>query len=103
MLENRKNKKAQLGETLTWIVATLVILGVLLIFIYASLVLAKAKSLNSIKVKEHVGTLLGEDADWIKAKSEMALIRNPENQEKILEWINDQRIQADEEEISEES
>lgn len=38
------NKKGQLGETMTWIVATLVILVLLALSLYAADFLAKAKS-----------------------------------------------------------
>jgi hypothetical protein len=92
----RKNKKAQVGETLTWIVATLVIFGVLLIFIYASILMAKAKSMNSIKVKEHVDSLVNFDDDWIQLKSEMAFARNQENKKQIVDWINEKKLNEEE-------
>jgi len=37
------SKKAQVGETVTWIVATIVLIAILLIFIFASSILAKSK------------------------------------------------------------
>ena len=40
-----KNKKGQVGETMTWIVATLIIIVVLTISIYVSSVLGEAKSI----------------------------------------------------------
>lgn len=39
-----KNKKAQMGETMTWVVATLIILFLLSISIYGASVLANLKS-----------------------------------------------------------
>jgi len=92
IIKLKKNKKAQVGETLTWIVATLVILGVLFIFIYASVAMAKAKSMNSIKIKDHVSSLINVEEDWIQVKSEMALSRNSENNQKIVSWINEIKL-----------
>lgn len=41
-----KNKKAEIGATMSWIIATLVIIGILLIFIYVSVLLSKSKAIN---------------------------------------------------------
>jgi len=41
-----KSKKAQTGETVSWIVATLVIIGILLIFIYVSVLMSNTKKIN---------------------------------------------------------
>jgi hypothetical protein len=41
-----KSKKAQAGETVSWIIATLVIIGILIIFIYASVLMSKVKVIN---------------------------------------------------------
>ncbi|MCK9595598.1 hypothetical protein M0R19_00205 [Candidatus Pacearchaeota archaeon] len=43
MLNYKLGKKGQVGETVSWIVATLVIVGILLIFIYFSTLIAKTK------------------------------------------------------------
>ncbi len=48
---NNKNKKAQIGETLSWVVATLVIIGILLIFIYISVLMSKVKIISVGNVK----------------------------------------------------
>jgi hypothetical protein len=93
----KKNKKAQIGETLTWIVATLIILGVLLIFIYASLALAKAKSVNSLKVKDHINSFpRGLEENWIETKNEMAFTRNSQNKQAILDWIKEKQLNEEE-------
>ena len=39
-------KKAQIGETITWLVATVVIVGILMIFLYVSILLSKTKTIN---------------------------------------------------------
>jgi len=40
------NKKAQVGETMTWIVATIIIIVILILTIYASSVLSKLKEVK---------------------------------------------------------
>lgn len=41
------HKKSQIGETITWVVATLIIIVVLLISVYASSLLSKTKDFSS--------------------------------------------------------
>ncbi len=41
-----KNKNAQVGETLTWIVATIVIIILLIIFVYAVYAISKTKNIS---------------------------------------------------------
>jgi len=43
------NKKAQIGDTLTWIVATLIIFVILFFFIFGSSTLGKTKSITNFK------------------------------------------------------
>ena len=52
MFNYKLNKHAQVGETVTWIVATLIIIGILMIFIYVSVLISKVKvvSVSSINV-----------------------------------------------------
>ena len=40
------NKKAQVGVTISWVIATIVIIGVLIIFIYISILMSKVKMIN---------------------------------------------------------
>jgi hypothetical protein len=40
------NKKGQTGETISWIIATIVIIGILILFIYLSTLLAKVKTID---------------------------------------------------------
>ena len=40
------SRKAQIGETLTWIIATLVIIGILLLFIFFSSLMSKVKAIR---------------------------------------------------------
>jgi len=40
------SKKGQTGETVSWIIATLVIIGILILFIYASVLMANVKGVS---------------------------------------------------------
>lgn len=77
------NKKAQVGESVTWIVATIAIIAVLLIFTYISLVLSKTKSFK-INFEEKSEN----SEDWIDSKTEMAYSINSNNKIRIQNWIS---------------
>jgi ABC-type phosphate transport system permease subunit len=83
MLNNKKNKKAQVGESITWIIATIILVVILIIFIYASVALSKTKSFNS-DVKEK----LTDSVDWINSKTEMAYSINDNGKNRIQTWIS---------------
>ena len=55
-----KIKKAQIGETMTWIIATIVIIAILIISIYISSLLGEAKSIIPYKDFERKNDLLME-------------------------------------------
>ena len=81
-------KKAQIGETLTWVVATILILVILLIFIFISLTLSKSKeiSLNKPSAEElRPSSELGE----VGSKNSIAFSLKNENEESIKEWLNE--------------
>lgn len=46
MLKYKLGRKAQVGETMSWIIATLIIIGILIIFIYISVLMANVKKIN---------------------------------------------------------
>ena len=77
------SKKAQVGETVTWIVATIVLIAILLIFIFASSTLAKFKSFK-VNLKDNSE----EDVSWIDSKTKMAYSLNNANKNKIIAWIS---------------
>lgn len=60
-----RNKKAQIGETLTWIVATLIIIVILVFSIFITFFLGKTKNLS----KDNRGFSLGESEDLFVMKS----------------------------------
>lgn len=79
-----KNRKAQVGEIVTWIVATLIIIVVLITFIYASSILAQKTKI--IKVKNlKIG--LEEEADWLETKTSLTYsLASEENKQIIDTW-----------------
>jgi len=83
------NKKAQLGETLTWVVATLIIVVTLIFFIFLSSSLAKLKD---IKGNPGFALLGGYDkkSNLIVDKTELAFVKNNQNEDLIKEWINEE-------------
>ncbi len=77
------SKKAQVGETVTWIIATIVLIVILLVFIFASSTLAKFKSFKvNLKANSE------EDASWIDSKTQIAYSLNNANRNKIVAWIS---------------
>lgn len=43
---NLKTKRGQVGETVTWLIATLVIIGIMMLFIYVSYLMAQVKNIG---------------------------------------------------------
>lgn len=54
------NRKAQIGETMTWVVATIIIIIILIISIYAASLLANTKVIIPYQKEKRVGDLLME-------------------------------------------
>jgi len=83
-----KTKRAQVSDTLTWIVATMIIVFVLLLFIYVSGLLGKAKNLE----REIFGVNVEDDSsggDLLEKKTEISLNKDSSNRDKIVLWINE--------------
>lgn len=87
-LQIKKNKKGQIGETITWVLATIIILFVLGAFIYASVLISEVKSINPerINVKSGENSL---DVGWVEVKTFFAYSVNSNNREKIENWIGE--------------
>ena len=77
------NKQGQIGETITWIVATIIIIVTLVIFIYVSSVLVEIKKIKVPDLK----IVSEEEVNWIEMKTSFAYLINEENKEIIDEWI----------------
>ena len=79
-----KDKYAQISSTLTWIIATIIIIVLLVVFIYASALLAKTKVINKLPdLKTHAE----KEIDWIALKTSIAYLNKCDNKDKINEWI----------------
>ena len=81
------NKRGQLSDTMTWIVATLIIIVILIVFVLASQVLAKWKGVTSIDSIKFKGSQ--EGISLISLKNSFAFEENPSNKMKIEEWLNE--------------
>lgn len=85
------NKHGQVAESVTWIVATIIIVVTLIVFIFISTTLSKGKILE--EVSEGIGGFfLNDDAGKIsrlETKTKFAISINENNQEKIKEWIDE--------------
>lgn len=79
-------KRGQVSDTMTWIVATLLIILILVFFVYISFTLAKAKSIERVVFRFGGVT---QDADWIQQKTVFAFGVNSANREAIQEWVDE--------------
>jgi hypothetical protein len=80
-----KRKKAQVGETVTWVVATIVIIGILIIFLVVSSIMSKVKAVHMGDVKIDM-----KGSNLIKEKTFLAEQLNNQNKEKIESVLNEQ-------------
>ena len=83
-----KNRKAAIGETITWIPATLIIIGALIIFLLLSSLVANVKVLNS----EEAISSIEKESPVISAKTliahDIADEKNKEDIDNILKELN---------------
>jgi hypothetical protein len=79
-----KNKRGQVGESMTWIVATLIIFVLLMLFVYASSVLSVKTLGAGLKSKLFE---VEKEGDWIEIKNELAFELNDRNENSIRDWI----------------
>jgi len=82
-----KNKKAQSGETMTWIVATLIIIAILLVSIYASSLLAKKKIFE--KGKSLFSGEYKKTSDLLEVKSLTGFLSTNQGEEIVYQNIEE--------------
>ena len=84
-----KSKRSQVGDTITWIVATVIIVVVLGIFIYISSVLVTSENFSNLITNLFFGggKQKGIYVDWIDYKTYSAFEINDANKAKIEDWI----------------
>jgi hypothetical protein len=74
------NKKGQTGETVAWLIATLVIVGILILFIYASVLMANVKGVSIGNLQ----TDLEKESQVLTEKTALSnIILNNKNKETI--------------------
>jgi hypothetical protein len=79
MSKCNKAKKGQVGETISWLIATLVIIGVLLLFIWISVMMSKVKVIAVGDLR----TDSGKESVILTMKTSLANQLNNENKEVI--------------------
>lgn len=77
------NKKGQISDTMNWIIATIIIVVVLMLFVYASSVLSKTKVVSYKGPETKV--------DLLETKTSLAFLINDDNKNKIEQWIKDEK------------
>jgi ribosomal protein L27 len=97
---DKSNKRAQIGETITWFIATVIIIGVLLIFIWISFLISKAKAVSAgdisylisgTKTISGVSTDLGKESAVLAGKTMLAEnITNNEDKQAIEDILKKQ-------------
>jgi hypothetical protein len=91
---NKGTKRASVGEAITWVVATIIILVVLLIFIYASNVLGlwKTYKISSGEVSADIDSQLTTKTEIAFAKAEKVNMISPEEETGINNWIKGAKL-----------
>ncbi len=79
---SEKKRKAQISEIMTWIIATIMILGILLLFIYASSFLAQKT--KTIKAKD-LKIDFEKEVDLLETKTSIAYGSASESERNIIE------------------
>jgi hypothetical protein len=81
------NKKAAVGETITWTAATLIIIGILIIFLVLSSLLSKMKVINTFEVKSDIG----DDSPVLSIKTALAHQLAGNSNKEIIDGILEEK------------
>ena len=86
-----KNKRAGIGEAITWVVATIIIMVVLAIFIFAANAMGTYRSytVSSGEVKVNLDSQIITKTELAFEKSEETKTLSLEEKEKIVNWIEE--------------
>ncbi|MFA5953656.1 MAG: hypothetical protein WC812_03620 [Candidatus Pacearchaeota archaeon] len=100
MLNYKKNKTAQVGDTISWIIATVVILVVLFLFVFATSLLSEGKTLITAKqgvfsdeISSH-GNLILMKSIYVYSSIGNPTIKN-EIYNNLKKWENEKENPAD--------
>lgn len=86
---DKSNKFGQLSDAMTWIVATIIVIIVLIAFVFVSSSLGGAKEI-SLKGQSFFEGDEGQETNWLEVKTSLAYNRNSQNKENIERWINEE-------------
>ncbi|MBI2044960.1 hypothetical protein HYT23_02795 [Candidatus Pacearchaeota archaeon] len=81
-----ENNKAQVADALTWVVATLIIVIILIVFITITNILVKTKNIERFVIGIFSGDGDG-GIEKVDIKTAMALEKNGQNRENIENWV----------------
>jgi hypothetical protein len=81
-----RNKKAAIGETLTWTVATFIIVTMIILFLFFSGLMARLKS-----VSVDSGNIAVDGEDLIESKTSLALDIEDAKEDYIEDWIKEEK------------
>ena len=84
-----KTRKAQTADGLTWLVATLVIIVILLVFVYITNVFVEVKDVDRF-VKGVFSSSDSEEVSRIDVKTTLAIEKNSANRETIERWVKNE-------------
>lgn len=90
MLDNKN--RGQIGETMTWVIATIVIIAILIISIYAASLLAQTRKKFSFKADQREEDLIMEKslfAYFLVDDAKKSIIYNKLNQEEFYADLDD--------------
>ena len=86
----KKNRKGQIAETITWVIATIIIVFLISASIYAAILLGESKTVD----KSKAGISGSDSLDWVSQKTGLALNINNKNSDKIISWVKESDINA---------
>ncbi|MEN7982193.1 MAG: hypothetical protein ABFQ65_01985, partial [Nanoarchaeota archaeon] len=83
----------QIAETITWVVATMIIVVTLIVFIFISSKMADAKNINPSNLVVKDGNFFVSDdvgeISRLETKTKFAFSVNLNNEQKIKEWVDE--------------
>ena len=86
-----KNKKAQVGETVTWIIATVAIVIILMFFIFASSLLGSTKGITKYRTSLFSSsTYMGDNILLKKSVEQYTDFINADNVKTIRKYLDKQ-------------
>lgn len=84
-----RGRKAQTADGLTWLVATLIIIVILIVFVSITNLLVETKDIERF-VKGVFSSSDAEEVSKIDVKTTLAIEKNNNNQEAIERWVKNE-------------